>query len=98
AWMRDMGPTFVVSDRGGLGAVSWRFNGWGQQDWARWDHDQHVAGYVAEFAGAVRVDSDLVNEGGGIQVDGAGTVFLTESVQLDPGRNPGLTRAGVEAE
>ena len=42
--------------------------------------------------------SDLVNEGGGIHVDGLGTVLLTETVQLDPGRNPGLTRADVEVE
>lgn len=44
------------------------------------------------------VSSDLVNEGGGIQVDGAGTVLLTDTVQLDPGRNPGRSRAEVEAE
>jgi agmatine deiminase len=42
--------------------------------------------------------SALVNEGGGIQVDGMGTVLVTETVQLDPGRNPGLSRADVEAE
>ena len=29
----------------------------------------------------------LVNEGGGIHVDGEGTVLLTETVQLDPRRN-----------
>ena len=45
-----------------------------------------------------RILSDLVNEGGGIHVDGLGTVLLTETVQLDPGRNPGLTSADVEAE
>ena len=39
-----------------------------------------------------------MNEGGGIQVDGEGTVLVTETVQLDPGRNPGITRADVEAE
>src|SRR5437879_4051629 len=32
AWMRDMGPTFVVGDDGRLGAVDWVFNGWGAQD------------------------------------------------------------------
>src|SRR6478735_6542678 len=30
AWMRDIGPTFVLDDDGGrLGAVDWVFNGWG---------------------------------------------------------------------
>ena len=42
--------------------------------------------------------STLVNEGGGIHVDGQGTVLVTETVQLDPGRNPGSTRDDVERE
>jgi agmatine deiminase len=98
AWMRDIGPTFVVSDAGGLGAVNWRFNGWGQQAWAHWDNDQHVAARVAALSGATRLDSELVNEGGAMQVDGRGAVVLTETVQLDPGRNPGATHAEIEAE
>jgi amidase len=39
-----------------------------------------------------------VNEGGGIHVDGEGTVLLTDTVQLDPRRNPYADRARVEAE
>ncbi|MDR6620322.1 agmatine deiminase family protein [Sinomonas atrocyanea] len=109
AWMRDMGPSFVLggpSDDAGttgggparLGAVDWVFNGWGQQDWASWENDARIGGTVAAAAGAEPVRSLLVNEGGGIQVDGRGTVLLTETVQLDPGRNPGVTKAQVEAE
>jgi len=102
AWMRDIGPTFVVSrdEDGGpvLGAVDWTFNGWGGQSWATWDRDALIGGLVAEWAGAERVASSLVNEGGGIHVDGAGTVLATDTVQLDPGRNPTWTRADVEAE
>lgn len=97
-WMRDIGPTFVLDEHGRLGAVDWVFNGWGGQDWARWEKDARVAAVVAELAGAERIPSPLVNEGGGIHVDGQGTVLLTETVQLDPGRNPGLGRADVEAE
>lgn len=98
AWMRDIGPTFVLDQDGNLGAVDWVFNGWGAQDWARWDKDALIAGEVSGRAGARHVVSALVNEGGGIQVDGAGTVLVTDTVQLDPGRNPGLSRADVEAE
>ncbi|MBY8889406.1 agmatine deiminase family protein [Streptomyces sp. PTM05] len=97
AWMRDMGPTFLVGG-GGLAAADWVFNGWGAQDWARWDLDGEVAGHVAALAGARVYSSKLVNEGGGIHVDGEGTVLLTETVQLDPGRNPGWTREEVEEE
>ncbi len=98
AWMRDIGPTFVLAPDGRLGAVDWVFNGWGAQHWATWDNDTRIASFVAARAGAKRIPSDLVNEGGGICVDGLGTVLLTETVQLDHGRNPGLTRADVEAE
>ena len=98
AWMRDIGPTFVLADDGRLGAVDWVFNGWGQQKWATWEHDARIAGFVAGRAGAEVVPSSLVNEGGGIHVDGLGTVLLTETVQLDEGRNRAWTKADVERE
>ncbi len=98
AWMRDIGPTFVHAADGSVAAVDWVFNGWGAQSWARWDRDARIARIVAEAAGIPVIGSDLVNEGGGIQVDGEGTVLLTDTVQLDPGRNPSLGRAEVEAE
>ncbi|MFI1920019.1 agmatine/peptidylarginine deiminase [Nocardia sp. NPDC020380] len=98
AWMRDIGPTFVYGADGRLGAVDWVFNGWGQQEWARWENDRHIGGIVGGLAGAEIIASPIVNEGGGIQVDGQGTVLVTETVQLDPGRNPGLGKAAVEAE
>ncbi|KAB1662417.1 agmatine deiminase family protein [Pseudoclavibacter chungangensis] len=99
-WMRDAGPTFVVDDErpGVLGAVDWVFNGWGAPPWAEWQKSAELGRFVQEQAGAELVDSDLVNEGGGIHVDGEGTVLLTETVQLDPRRNPDATKASVEAE
>lgn len=103
AWVRDMGPTFVLGEAAAdgtrsLGAVNWVFNGWGAQDWASWDNDALVGERVAEWTGAERIDSPIVNEGGGIHVDGEGTVLLTETVQLDPGRNPGLGTSQIESE
>lgn len=97
AWMRDIGPTFVIShDR--LVGVDWVFNGWGAQAWARWDADGRIGAMVCSAAGVQLISSTMVNEGGGIHVDGAGTVLVTETVQLDPGRNPAWTRQDVEAE
>ncbi|MEV5154986.1 agmatine deiminase family protein [Streptomyces werraensis] len=98
AWMRDVGPTFLTDGAGRLAAVDWTFNGWGAQEWARWENDAKIAAYVADLAGARTYATDLVNEGGGIHVDGEGTVLLTETVQLGPERNPGRTRGEVEAE
>lgn len=98
AWMRDIGPTFVVDDDGEVAGVDWVFNGWGGQDWAAWDRDSLVAGQLLQDAGVPRLASELVNEGGGMQTDGAGTLLVTRTVQLDPGRNPGLVETDVEAE
>ena len=97
AWMRDIGPTFVTAD-GRLGGVDWVFNGWGGQEWASWERDAMVAELVTDVAGATHLPSPIVNEGGGFHVDGQGTVLLTETVQLDPGRNPGATKESIEAE
>ncbi len=97
-WMRDSGPTFVVDEAGVLGAVDWIFNGWGAPAWASWRKSAEHARLVAAATGAELVSSTLVNEGGGIHVDGEGTVLLTETVQLDPRRNPFADRARVEAE
>ncbi len=98
AWMRDIGPTFVHAQDGSVAAVDWVFNGWGAQDWAQWDKDSRIGEFVANQAAVPRITSSMVNEGGGIAVDGAGTVLVTETVQLDPGRNPGLSKADIEAE
>ncbi len=98
AWMRDIGPTFVKNSDGQLAGVDWVFNGWGAQPWAQWDKDSLIAAEIARLAKVSHHSSWLVNEGGGIHVDAAGTVLLTETVQLGEGRNAGRDRAEVEAE
>ncbi|MFD2757211.1 agmatine deiminase family protein [Gulosibacter faecalis] len=97
AWMRDIGPTFAF-DGDELVAINWVFNGWGAQEWATWDKDARIGRRVAELAGVRVVDSPLVNEGGGIHVNGEGQVLATRTVQLDQGRNPGWSPERVEAE
>ena len=98
SWVRDSGPTFVRATDGSVRGVTWVFNGWGQQDWTSWVDDSRVGPAILELAGVPRVDSSLVNEGGGIVTDGHGTLVVTETVQLDPMRNPDLTREEVETE
>lgn len=97
-WMRDSGPTFVQDAKGRLSAVDWIFNAWGGNARTDATHDRGLAAFVAGLVGAPVIPSLLVNEGGGIHVDGEGTVLLTETVQLDPGRNPLADAARVEAE
>ncbi|MEN9714129.1 MAG: hypothetical protein RLZZ164_793 [Actinomycetota bacterium] len=98
-WMRDIGPTFVKDANDNLVAVDWVFNGWGSQgNWAAWEKDDKTAGFIASQTGTPARRSWLVNEGGGIHVNGAGKVLLTETVQLGAGRNPGKSKAEVETE
>ncbi len=99
AWMRDIGPTFVRStEDGSVAAVDWVFNGWGAQSWSQFDKDAAIAKFVAKKAGVPVVKSALVNEGGGIHTDGKNTLLVTETVQLDPNRNPGWDCDTVDEE
>lgn len=97
AWMRDIGPSFVIED-GHLAGVDWVFNGWGASSWATWDKDSKVAGQILQAIGVPRIESKMVNEGGGFHVDGDGTVLLTKTVQLGAGRNPDWSVEEVERE
>ena len=100
-WMRDVGPTFVVSERPQtIRGVQWRFNAWGGL-YHPCDRDRQVPLEVlARSAGLPMRDrylAPITLEGGGLHVDGEGTALLTEECALDPNRNPGMTREQVEA-
>jgi agmatine deiminase len=99
AWMRDMGPTFLLDDEGRRRGVDWRFNAWGGLEgglYSPWDRDERVAAKVLEIEGAERYRAPIVLEGGSIHVDGRGTVLTTEECLLNPNRNPGLSREQIE--
>ncbi len=97
AWLRDTGPTFTVND-GQLVAVDWAFNGWGDHTTFAWEPDDRLAAGIASLLEVETCRSPLVNEGGGFHVDGNGRVLLTESVQLDPDRNPDWSKTKVAGE
>lgn len=97
SWIRDSGATFVFENNQ-LSAVDWSFNGWGAQSWSNYALDDKVASFMANQVGAKLVNSDLVNEGGGIHTNGNGLLLATETVQLGIERNPDWTRLEVEAE
>jgi agmatine deiminase len=100
-WTRDSGPIFVRRRGGGraeTAIVHFHFNAWAKySDWRKDRRVPEVAAkllrkrlFNAEFQGR-----DFVIEGGGIEVNGRGTVLTTEECYLDPKvqvRNPGLGR------
>ncbi|HEX7045673.1 MAG TPA: agmatine deiminase family protein [Burkholderiales bacterium] len=97
-WARDHGPITVLC-RGQPLLLDFRFNGWG----GKYAHDLddaitarlHAAG---AFGDTPREAVELVLEGGAIEVDGSGTLLTTTRCLLAPTRNPGLSRAQLEAE
>lgn len=99
AWMRDVGPTFVVGGAGQRRGVDWVFNAWGGEAgglyWP-WKHDDEVARKVLEIERAGRYRAPFVLEGGAIHVDGEGTAITTEECLLNPNRNPSLSRVRIE--
>ena len=95
-WMRDIGANFVIDGAGGLGAVDFNFNGWGNKQ--QHGEDAQLAALVASNADADYLRSELVGEGGGIEVDGHGTGIMTESSWINSNRNPDWSKAEVEQE
>ncbi|MCY1390786.1 Agmatine deiminase [compost metagenome] len=95
-WMRDTGANFVVDGQGELGAVDFNFNGWGNKQ--QHSKDAQLAALVAESADAQHMRSELVGEGGGIEVDGHGTAIMTQSCWVNSNRNPDWSKAEVEEE
>ena len=95
-WMRDISANFVVDDNGALGAVDFNFNGWGNKQ--QHGKDAKIARRVASEVQASYQRSELVGEGGAIEVDGHGTGIMTESSWINSNRNPDWSKADVEHE
>ncbi|MCC5853526.1 MAG: agmatine deiminase [Alkalimonas sp.] len=100
AWCRDTGPSFVVNDKGEVRGVDWTFNAWGGLNgglYFPWHLDDQVASKVLSVEQQLRYRTEgFVLEGGGIHVDGEGTVLTTEECLLNPNRNPHLNREQIE--
>lgn len=95
-WIRDTGPVFVVTNRGELSAIDFNFNGWGEKQ--EYSNDAGLAEFVSGLNGIQPVKSELILEGGGIEVDGQGTAIVTESCVLNDNRNPGTSKSACEEE
>jgi agmatine deiminase len=102
-WLRDSGPIGVHRADGAVELVGFGFTAWAKYD--NFALDATVPARVAALAGlplvsAVRHDTGapLVLEGGGLEVDGEGTLLVTEEWLLSDVqvRNPGFGRADYE--
>jgi agmatine deiminase len=109
-WTRDTGPIFIKKQNEGGGRqksataiVHFHFNGWAKYD--NWRKDTKVPETAAKLLGkelfhAESAGRPFVVEGGGIELNGRGTLLSTEECYLDPKiqvRNPGLGKKEIEA-
>ncbi len=94
-WIRDSGPTFIRTGQG-LAGIDFHFNGWGNK--REHPRDAKVAARILSEEGVRRVSAPLTAEGGSLEVDGAGTLLVTESSLVNDNRNPGKSRDQIESE
>lgn len=100
AWARDVGPTYVVDDKGNRMGINWKFNAWGGSFdglYMHYDKDDKVASRFLKYTGDMIFDAHpFVLEGGSIHSDGEGTILTTEACLLSKGRNPSMTKNEIE--
>jgi agmatine deiminase len=96
SWARDHGPITVLCS-GQIQLLDFRFNGWGGKYPAELDDAITPTLFRDGAFGDTPLESvDLVLEGGGIEVDGSGSLLAIRSCLLSPNRNPGLTPEQME--
>ena len=100
-WLRDCGPLWVRDGLGGTTALNWKFTGWAK--YGNHKLDNEVPEQIADFTlddtlEPTANDMPIVLEGGGIEVDGAGTIIVTEEWLLSDTqiRNKGFTAEDYE--
>ena len=95
SWLRDSGPTYLLSRSGDRAGIDWLFNAWGAK-YIPWAADDALAGDLLRRQQTRRFIAPLVLEGGSIHTNGAGVILTTEQCLLHPNRNPRLNRADIE--
>lgn len=96
-WARDHGPIAVLRD-GQPVLLDFTFNGWGGKFESALDNTLTRQLKTLGAFNAPVESTDFVLEGGGIDVDGEGTLLTTERCLLASTRNPQLSKAQIEDE
>lgn len=96
AWCRDHGPLFVKAPDGTRAIVDFSYNAWGGK-FPPWDDDDAIPKRVSDLRKLPHHRLPIFGEGGAIEVNSQGVMLTTESVWLNPNRNPDLTKTDAEA-
>jgi len=112
-WTRDSGPIFVrrnnskfkiQNSKSETAIVHFHFNAWAK--YKNWQLDTRVPETAAKLLkkrlfNAQFKERNFILEGGGIEVNGRGTLLTTEECYQDPTiqvRNPGMTKAQYDEQ
>lgn len=71
------------------------YNNWGRKTLS--NADSYFAAYAAQALNKPSRNAPFVAEGGGLEVDGDGTLLATDSSILNPNRNPGIDKTTMES-
>ncbi|MGN7399115.1 agmatine deiminase [Cytobacillus praedii] len=100
SWAQDKGAFYVINDDGEIRGVQFGFNAYGGLQgglYFPWDLDKQFAQKLFELENIDSYDArHFILEGGATQVDGEGTIILTEQCNLNPNRNDNMTKEEVE--
>ncbi len=97
-WARDCGPIFVKKVNHGnteYAITNWGYNAWGEK-YPPFDSDNRLPDWFASEFGLKIYNPGMILEGGSIDTNGDGIFLTTESVLLNPNRNPGLSKKMIE--
>ncbi|MEB8643473.1 agmatine deiminase family protein, partial [Bacillus cereus] len=76
-WIRDNGPIFVTDKEGNRCLTHWIFNGWGNK--YPYEKDANIPNKISEMYRIPKVESSVCLEGGGIEINGNGTLMAAKS-------------------
>jgi agmatine deiminase len=104
-WIRDNGPIYARDQNGNLVIEDWGFNGWGNKTDAltglliQSDNCNKIPSKIASDQGRTKIDltSEMINEGGSVEIDGNGTLMACKSSILNNNRNPRMTQKQAES-
>lgn len=97
-WARDCGPIFVQKKSEWVDSYAitdWEYNAWGEK-YPPFDSDNAIPEWFRDHFKMPYFRPGIVLEGGSIDTNGEGVFLTTESVLLNPNRNPDLTRVEIE--
>ena len=95
-WARDSGPIYVKDQNNGQFTITdWEFNSWGGK-YPPWSDDNRLPEKISDLFSTPSVKTGMVLEGGSIETNGEGLFLTTESVLLNPNRNPDMSRDEIE--